>query len=94
MIVQSVHYSFATEDADRAEAILRELREASRREPGVVAFEIARSRENPGDFALYEEYADQAALAAHGTTEHFDRLVVNGIRKLATQRHAVTGPPI
>ncbi|HUA08930.1 MAG TPA: putative quinol monooxygenase [Candidatus Acidoferrales bacterium] len=94
MLIQSVHYTVAPEDGDKAEAILRELREASRREPGVIAFEIARSRDNPGAFALYEEYQDQAAIEAHGKTEHFERLVVNGIRKLAKERIAVTGPPI
>jgi quinol monooxygenase YgiN len=94
VIVQSVHYTFAPEDADKAQAILRELRDASRAEPGVVTFEVARGSDRPNEFALYEEYEDQAALVAHGQTAHFDRLVVNGIRKLAQQRNAVTGPPI
>jgi (4S)-4-hydroxy-5-phosphonooxypentane-2,3-dione isomerase len=94
VIVQSVHYTFAPEDADKALEILRELRDASRAEPGVIAFEIARGSERSNEFALYEEYEDQDALVAHGKTAHFDRLVINGIRKLAQQRNAVTGPPI
>lgn len=94
MVVQSVHYTFQPEDADRAEAILRQLRDASRQEPGVVVFEVARSQEKPNEFALYEEYRDQAALEAHAKTEHFDTFVINGIRKLAVARNAVTGPRI
>lgn len=94
MIVQSVHYTFAPDDADKAQEILRELRAASRSEPGVITFEIARGSDKPNEFALYEEYEDQDALVAHGKTAHFDRLVVNGIRKLALQRNVVTGPPI
>ena len=94
MLIQSVHYTVAPEDCERAEAILRELRDASRTEPGVITFAIARSWENPSVFALYEEYEDQGALDAHGKTEHFNRLVINGMRKLALQRNAVTGPPI
>ncbi|HTZ53912.1 MAG TPA: putative quinol monooxygenase [Candidatus Acidoferrum sp.] len=94
MIIQSVHYTVAPEDAEQAAAILRQVRDASRTEPGVIAFEVARGTENPNEFALYEEYKDEAAIAAHGKTEHFERLVVNGIRKLAQQRHAVTGPPL
>lgn len=94
MIIQSVHYTVAPENADKAAAILRELCEASRTEAGVISFEIARGTDQPNEFALYEEYRDEAAIAAHAKTEHFDRLVVNGIRKLAQQRHAVTGPPI
>ncbi|MGB6986103.1 MAG: putative quinol monooxygenase [Candidatus Aquilonibacter sp.] len=94
MLVQSVHYTFKPEDADQAEAILRQLRDASRQEPGVVTFEVARSQERPNEFALYEEYRDQAALDAHAKTEHFDTFVINGTRKLAQARNAVTGPPI
>jgi quinol monooxygenase YgiN len=94
VIIQSVHYTVALEDAEKAAAMLRELREASRGEAGVIAFEIARGTDKPNEFALYEEYHDEAAVAAHAKTAHFDRLVVNGIRKLAQQRHAVTGPPI
>jgi quinol monooxygenase YgiN len=94
MLIQSVHYTVAPEDADKAESILQELREASRAETGVITFEVARARDNPSTFALYEEYADQAALDAHAKTEHFNRLVVNGIRNLAQQRNAVLGSPI
>jgi quinol monooxygenase YgiN len=94
MVVQSVHYTFAPEDADKAEALFRELREASRAEPGVITFEIARSSDQPNSFALWEEYVDRAALEAHGTTEHFKRLVLGGIRPLARDRVAVTGLPI
>ncbi len=65
MIVQSVHYTVAPEDAERAAAILRELREASRTEAGVITFEIARGTDKPNEFALYEEYTDEAAIAAH-----------------------------
>ncbi len=32
MLIQSIHFTFAPEDADRAEAMLRELGEASRKE--------------------------------------------------------------
>ena len=94
MLVQSVHYTFAPENADKAETILRQLRDASRTEPGVITFEVARSAEKPSEFALYEEYRDQAALEAHAKTPHFDQFVINGIRKLAVTRNAVTGPPI
>ncbi len=94
MVVQSVHYTFAPEDADKAEALFSELREASRKEEGVITFDIARSQEPENSFALWEEYTDRAALEAHAATEHFKRLVLGGIRPLAQQRNAVTGFPI
>jgi quinol monooxygenase YgiN len=94
MLCQSVHYTFAPEDADKAEALLRELRAASRKEDGVITFEIARSQDQPNSFTLWEEYTDRAGLEAHAATEHFKRLVINGIRPLAKERNAVTGFPI
>ncbi len=94
MIVQSVHFSFAPDDAEKAEAILRELREASRKEKGVIGFDVARSLEQPNVFVLWERYEDAAALEAHKATEHFKTLVINGVRALARQRIAEIGVPI
>jgi autoinducer 2-degrading protein len=90
MLIRSIHYTFAPEDADKAEGILRELRDASRKEEGVITFAVARSQENPNVFALWEEYRDQAAFDAHGATEHFKRLAINGVRQLAQQRNGET----
>lgn len=94
MLIQSVHFTFAPEDANKAEAMLRELRDASREEEGVIAFEVARGQENANVFALWEEYRDRSALDAHIATEHFKRLVLNGVRPLAQQRIAEMVVPI
>jgi quinol monooxygenase YgiN len=90
MLIQSIHYVFAPEDADKAEAILRELRDVSRKEDGVITFEVGRSQEKPNVFALWEEYRDKAALEFHMATEHFKRLGLNGVRPLAQQRNGET----
>lgn len=94
MVINSIHYTFALADADKAESIFRELRDASRKEGGVIAFEIGRSQEKPNVFALWEVYRDMSAVDAHRATEHFDRLVLNGIRPLAQQRNVETVVPI
>lgn len=94
MLVQSIHYTFALEDADKAEAFFRELRDASRKEEGVIAFEVARSAENPNVFALWEVYKDRAALEHHKATEHFKRLAIEGVRPLAQQRDGLVVFPI
>jgi quinol monooxygenase YgiN len=39
-------------------------------------------------FALWEQYKDSAALDAHKATEHFKRLVLEGVRPLAQRREA------
>lgn len=94
MIITSIQYTFTSRDADTAESLLRELRDSAVKEPGVIQFEVGRSNDNPNVFALWEVYRDEAAVAAHRATEHFERLVLKGVRPLAQQRNAVTGVPI
>ncbi|MEO7202361.1 MAG: putative quinol monooxygenase [Candidatus Tumulicola sp.] len=94
MLIQSIHYEFAPEDGDRIEEIFRELRDASRKEPGVIQFDIARSKEHPERFVLWEVYTDEAALEAHTQTEHFKRLALGGVRPLSKSRIAENAVPI
>jgi quinol monooxygenase YgiN len=86
MLIQSIIFTFAPEDADKAEAMLRELRDASRKEAGVIGFDVGRSRDKPSVFGLWEQYRDKDALDTHVATEHYERLVLNGVRPLAQQR--------
>lgn len=94
MIIFSIHFTFAPKDADMAESLLRELRSASVKEPGVVEFEVGRSQEKPNVFALWEVYRDKDAVDAHRGSEHFQRLVANGVRPLAQERIVETVVPI
>jgi quinol monooxygenase YgiN len=94
MLIQSIHYTFAPEDAGQAAGILRELRDLSRAEPGVLTFDVARSEEKPNVFVLWEAYRDEAARKTHFETEHFHRLAVNGIRRLAKERLGETAVPL
>jgi len=86
MLVNAVTYTFPADQADAAEAMLRDLRDASRAEAGCIAYDVARGIDDPGVFVLHEVWRDQAALDAHYREEHFTRLGVNGIRPLATER--------
>ena len=45
--------------------------EASRREPGVVRFDLLADRDDPERFVLVEIYRDAAATAAHKETAHY-----------------------
>jgi quinol monooxygenase YgiN len=94
MVIQSIHFTFAPEDADKAEGFLRELRDESLKEDGVIGFDVGRSGEKPHVFALWEEYRDKAALESHIATEHFQRLVIDGVRMIAKERNAETVFPI
>lgn len=52
-------------DATRANA------EASRREPGVLRFDVVQDRDDPAHVVLVEVYADEDAPAAHKQTAHY-----------------------
>jgi quinol monooxygenase YgiN len=45
--------------------------EASRREPGVVRFDLLADREDSSHLVLVEVYRDAAAAAAHKETAHY-----------------------
>lgn len=94
MLIQNVHFTFAPEDGDKAESILRDLRDASRKEEGVIAFDVARSQAKPNVFVLWEVYRDKAALDSHIATDHYNRLVLNGVRPLAQERSGEIVLPI
>ncbi len=47
--------------------------EASRREPGILRFDVLQDREDPRRFVLVEIYVDEAAAAAHKQTVHYAR---------------------
>lgn len=66
--------------------MLRELRDRSRSEAGVLGFDVMRSQETSNAFVIWEQYRDRAALDSHAATEHFKRLVIDGVRPLALQR--------
>lgn len=44
---------------------------ASRREPGVLRFDLIADRDDPTRFLLVEVYRDAAAAAAHKQTAHY-----------------------
>jgi quinol monooxygenase YgiN len=44
---------------------------ASRKEPGVVRFDVAQDQEDATRFVLVEVYRDAAAAAAHKETSHY-----------------------
>lgn len=94
MVIQSVHFTFAPQDADKAAAMLQDLRDASRREEGIITFDVARGRDQMNVFVLWEEYADNAAIDAHMATEHYHRLVVNGLKPLARELSKATAVPL
>ena len=94
MLIKSIHLTFDPKEADVVEPLLRELRDASRKEAGVIQYDVGRSPENPNFFAFWEVYRDKEALDAHLASEHFQRIFVNGVRALVQERNVERVVPI
>jgi len=72
-----VKMPLAEEDTrDEALATMRELADATRKEPGCELYIPTQDPENPRAFLFYEQYADKEAFEAHGASPHFQELAV------------------
>jgi quinol monooxygenase YgiN len=65
-----------------ASALLRQYRDASRREAGVLRLELLQRTGRPGHFVLLEEWRDEKALEAHQRADHTRRFrdALEGLR--------------
>ena len=79
MISFTVRMRFRSDDREQIAGILRELTEASRREPGCVSYIAHTVESDPDTVLIYEQYRDEAAVEAHRATPHFARLAVGGL---------------
>lgn len=68
-----VHATIPIDPDRRGEAIelAQELAADSRAEAGVIDYRVGTDVEDPSIFRFVEQYEDEAALATHGETEHF-----------------------
>ncbi|HEV3305752.1 MAG TPA: putative quinol monooxygenase [Candidatus Sulfotelmatobacter sp.] len=83
MVVLAVTWmAKAGHDGDVA-PILAKLTEESRKEPGVLMFQVHRHKTEPRRFFIYEQYKDDAALEAHRATQHFLQYARKDLPKVA-----------
>lgn len=73
------------EEQHALEAI-RELATETRKEPGCEAYVPCVDPEDQRSLIFYEQYVDKAAFEAHGASDHFQRLAVNGLFELLESR--------
>jgi quinol monooxygenase YgiN len=71
MVSFLVRMKFAPEDRAEIAAALRVLTEASRLEPGCVSYIPHQLVDDQDTVVIYEQYRDDAALAAHRDSAHF-----------------------
>jgi quinol monooxygenase YgiN len=72
------------------ESILRELVRKTCAESGCIAFIAHRSRTEPGEFLLYEQYRSEDDWLAHQKTAHFAELVLRRAVPLLARRERRT----
>lgn len=71
MFVVEVDVQVTPESVPAFEDAVSRNAQASRREPGVVRFDVFQDRDDPGHFVLVEVYRDEAAVLAHKETAHY-----------------------
>ena len=79
MITFTVRLKFTAEDRDEINEILRQLAEATRKEPGCVSYTPHRIDGDPDTVLIYEQYQDAAALTTHQESAHFKKFAVGGL---------------
>ncbi len=61
-------------EADAERALLDMIEYVRASEPGTLRYTLHRAIGNPTQLLMYEQYADQAALDAHGTSTRIQQL--------------------
>jgi quinol monooxygenase YgiN len=79
MVSFTVRMKFAPEERDEIAETLRQLAEASRKEPGCVSYIPHQVEDDPDTVVIYEQYKDAKALAAHRASDHFQKHAVGGL---------------
>ena len=63
-------------EVDALVGIIKKFLPQAQAEPGVRAFQIHQSLEDPTKFFFYEVFRDEAAFAEHGQASHFKTLIL------------------
>jgi quinol monooxygenase YgiN len=75
MIVVVARHELRSEQASTFPDQLQEFTGESRREPGVISFDWARSTDDPSVYFLIEVFRDAAAGQAHTQSDHFRKAI-------------------
>ena len=76
-------------EVDALVGIIKKFLPQAQAEPGVLAFQIHQSLEDPTKFFFYEVFKDEAAFAEHGQAPHFKSLILEqAVPRLAKRERA------
>ena len=82
MFVLLVQFVVKAGTEARVMEFMRKMEENTRRELGCQLYIGSQSNDNPRKFCFYEQYDDEAALAAHRAAPYFTEYVTNGFGPL------------
>jgi len=88
MFIAAVHVYVKPDKVDEFKQRIRANHEASIEEPGCLRFDVAQSREDAGEFLLWECYVDEEAAAFHKTTPHYLAFKEQMPELMAKERHS------
>ena len=93
MLVIAGHFRIDPAKQAQAEAAAREMMQATRREPGCIAYVFALRLERAGLLHLFEQWESAAALEVHFVAPHmatFQRLVGGfGVKESKVERYEI-----
>ncbi len=83
-LIVTAFWEAKPDEVDALKGIIRKFLPQAQAEPGVLAFQIHQSREEPTRFYFYEVFKDEAAYAEHSEAPHFKTLILEqAVPKLA-----------
>jgi quinol monooxygenase YgiN len=82
VIVLIVSFSVKREDLKQVLELGRLMQEHSRLEPGCRSYVVHQQIGDPLRLCFYEAYDDEAAIAAHRSSAHYQHYVANGLMRL------------
>ena len=90
MLSFTVRMKFDEADHDAVAEMLRELTQASRKEPGRISYIAHFVEGEPATVLIYEQYTDEAALDHHRNTPHFHQHAIGGLYQVMRDRQLET----
>jgi len=94
MLVLQVFIQVKPEFIEEFEAATLANARASRREPGVLRFDVIRRTNDPNLYCLYEAYRSPEAHAAHRETAHYASWKADVEKMMAVPRYAHRYQPV
>ena len=89
MIVTIVHINVKPEHVDEFIRATSENHLQSVKEPGNLRFDVLQKGDSPTEFALYEAYENESAVAAHKETAHYLKWRDTAVAWMANPRQGV-----